>query len=153
MVAQLSENGHIIYHGIQAKFYHSKKVTASDIGTFIIKTIDIKKKIPGSTGYLYSSTNLEINLKESLRYSELFKWKKDEHDYSKNYIEQEEHTFTYQTDSIEQLKNENGINILHIPCRMGKTLIAGHKQPKLIIAIAPLKISVTTTNPILDKLR
>jgi superfamily II DNA or RNA helicase len=52
----------------------------------------------------------------------------------------------YQENAIHTLHEQDGINALHIPCRMGKTLIAGHvirsKQPHLIVVMAPLKISV-----------
>ena len=52
----------------------------------------------------------------------------------------------YQENAIHTLHEQDGINALHIPCRMGKTLIAGHvvrsKQPHLLVVMAPLKISV-----------
>ena len=52
----------------------------------------------------------------------------------------------YQENAIHTLHEQDGINALHIPCRMGKTLIAGHvirsRQPHLLVVMAPLKISV-----------
>ena len=52
----------------------------------------------------------------------------------------------YQENALHELHEQDGINALHIPCRMGKTLIAGHvirsRQPRLLVVMAPLKISV-----------
>jgi len=52
----------------------------------------------------------------------------------------------YQENAIHTLHEQDGINALHIPCRMGKTIIAGHvirsKQPHILVIMAPLKISV-----------
>jgi len=52
----------------------------------------------------------------------------------------------YQENAIHTLHEQDGINALHIPCRMGKTIIAGHvvrsKKPRILLVMAPLKISV-----------
>ena len=153
-------SGDILYHGIQAKYYHSRKVTASDIGSFLLKLFDIRMKNPLSLGYLYSSTPLECELADSVKIPShplrhiLYTWK---HPDGRNYIidkiklddipnEYDYPLRPYQKIAIDELEEADGLNIISIPCRMGKTLIAGHhiknKLPHIILAIAPLKISV-----------
>jgi superfamily II DNA or RNA helicase len=153
-------NGLITYHGIQAKYYHARKVTAGDIGSFLLKLFDIRIKTPHSLGYLYSSTPLEYELADSVKIPThplrhiLYPWK---HPDGRNKLvntiisvslpsECDYPLRQYQQTALDELEEADGINILCIPCRMGKTLIAGNhikrKSPPIILAIAPLKISV-----------
>jgi superfamily II DNA or RNA helicase len=153
-------NGLITYHGIQAKYYHARKVTAGDIGSFLLKLFDIRIKTPHSLGYLYSSTPLEYELADSVKIPThplrhiLYPWK---HPDGRNKLvntiisvsppsECDYPLRPYQQTALDELEEADGINILCIPCRMGKTLIAGNhikrKSPQIILAIAPLKISV-----------
>ena len=152
-------DGSITYHGIQAKYYHTRKVTSGDIGSFLLKLFDIRIKSPHSLGYLYSSTPLECELADSVKIPThplrhvLYPWK---HPDGRNKIVNKLSMDTfkecdyalrpYQQYALDKLNDVDGLNILCIPCRMGKTLIAGHhikkKSYPLILAIAPLKISV-----------
>ena len=51
------------YYTGQCKYYNSRKITASDIGTFLSVTLlRLKTK-----GYLYSNARLEVNLSEDIR--------------------------------------------------------------------------------------
>jgi superfamily II DNA or RNA helicase len=143
-----------VYQGLQAKYY-SQKVTSNDIGSFLVAQIGLNTKDRRSTGYLYTTSDLQEDLcgfisnpsypirhvKHPWEYPDGRKNKVDVsaecdlplHDYQKKII-----------DKLE--KDSDGINALNIPCGLGKTVIAGHYLKRLskslIIAIAPLKSSV-----------
>ena len=151
-------DGSILYHGLQAKYFHKRRVTAGDIGTFLFKLFDLRTRIPTSVGYLYTSTRLEAEMADGVQLPNhplrhvLFPWKhpddpgQPDMNREKDILECDLPLRDYQEDALQQLDGQHGINVLHIPCRLGKTLIAGHdirrRQPPLLIAIAPLKVSV-----------
>lgn len=152
------------YHGLQAKYYLSRDVTANDIGTFLAMQYSLICKNKQSKGYLYTSGKLQKDLEEQIAIPEypirhvLFPWKHPDGRtiVVKSLSEINETTLPlhdYQQDALNQLNaHPLGKNALNIPCRMGKTLIAGHKvkhlysrrrrQSTLLVAIAPLRISV-----------
>jgi superfamily II DNA or RNA helicase len=136
------------YYPCQAKHYTSRKVRASDIGTFTIVIICQTK----SSGYLYTTGKLEINLKENIMNSEGrivhhridFKLDTD--------IVKEEIDMTlrnYQQDAIKAIVEFNDTDeskaIIEMTCGTGKTLIIGHALKQMhhnkIVCIAPLRIS------------
>jgi superfamily II DNA or RNA helicase len=141
------------YHGLQAKYYTSNKVTANDIGTFQSVSRRLNKKNSLSKGYLYTSTNLEATLAEDIEYigdiiHEKVLFEPEGKCYEKNVINEIDLSLRqYQKDALESLKEEReGLGTLSLFCGGGKTLIAGHYlfelKPKIIVMIAPLKISV-----------
>lgn len=143
-----------IYNAIQAKYYLTRQVTAADIGSFLASQLMLSVKDNKSKGYLYTTANLQADLAGFIAHPEYpikyvkHSWKHtDKKTVTALQIRECDLTLRpYQREAIEQLKDKEGINALHIPCRMGKTLIAGHilrhRQPNTIVAIAPLKISV-----------
>ena len=143
------ENG--IYHSIQAKYYNNT-VCANDLGTFFAYQMNLSLINKDSKGFLYTSSKLQIDLKEMIDNPcypikhIYFPWKKEQAPVPEItlpdcYLSLRD----YQKEAID-LINTEGVNAVNIPCRIGKTLIAGYdiknKEPELIIAIAPLRISV-----------
>ena len=152
-------NNQYIYNGLQAKYYKSK-VTANDIGTFLATQMYLTRKNNLSKGYLYTYSNLQEDLSGYIADPDypirhiFHPWEEPkaslepkEGKIDVNLIQEKDLPLRdYQKDALLQLEDKEGINALHIPCRMGKTLIAGHHiknlNPKTIIIIAPLKVSV-----------
>jgi superfamily II DNA or RNA helicase/DNA gyrase inhibitor GyrI len=145
-------------YSLQAKAYNKRKVTASDIGSFLVKQTSLRNRNPSSVGYLYTFGNLEINLKEELLQPDFpIKHIKYHWTPSTTPIEGQELVENIkpecdiilredQQKDLEKLLNCNGLSALVKPCGTGKTTISGYvlknKKPHLIIAIAPLKSSV-----------
>ncbi len=163
MIRIKDETGKYIYSLLQAKYYLSRKVTANDIGSFFASQLSLTCKDNRSKGYLYTASPLQIDLADFIKHpSYLIKhiqhtWKHPDKRAEQQTpdIIQNECDLTlrdYQQEALKELEeecdDEDGINALHIPCRMGKTVIAGHhlknnkNKYKLIIALAPLRISV-----------
>ncbi len=147
-----------IYHGIQAKYYTCKKVCASDIGTFLSVIFNrFHNNNINSKGYLYTTTNLQECLLEDIETGgkiihnkldfEFEDRRKSQYQHLKYSNEMNYNLRDYQNEAINTLLcHRNKINVLSLFCGGGKTLIAGHYlnkiRPKLIICIAPLRISV-----------
>jgi superfamily II DNA or RNA helicase len=151
-----------VYHGIQAKNYHSRHVTAGDIGSFLLMMMRLWDTNRKAVGYLYTPKPLETNLASNLAtsivhvlhpyrpYEESTHGQDAELQTSRNHhpVECELPLRDYQIDALNQLAGHDGIHALKIPCRMGKTLIAGNRiqyvqsKQRLIVVLAPLKVSV-----------
>ncbi|NDB84685.1 MAG: hypothetical protein EB127_18570 [Alphaproteobacteria bacterium] len=145
-----------VYNGIQAKYYLSKQVCASDIGSFLASQITLTSKNPLSKGYLYTTSTLQPDLSGFIANPSypirhiLHPWKHADGRSAPKVVpiikECDLPLRPYQLDALKQLEDKDGINALSIPCRMGKTVIAGHdarrSNAKLVIAIAPLMVSV-----------
>jgi hypothetical protein len=150
-LCKYNTNGITLYGAGQAKHYTTRKVTASDIGTFLIVALT---RIQGIS-YLYTLGNLEINLQEDIMN---MRGKIIHHQLP--YISNTTDIYTatseaatkyilrpYQQEAIDSIIND-GVDILNIFCGGGKTDIARHvlvnqrQFYKLIICIAPLRISV-----------
>ena len=144
----------IVYNGLQAKYYQEKSVTAEDIGTFLASQLSLYVKNNLSRGYLYTTSKLQADLAGFIL-NPSYPIKHIQYPWNSNLKFKEEPLKVnecelplrdYQKEALLQLEDKEGINALHIPCRMGKTLIAGHHirklNPKTIIIIAPLKVSV-----------
>ena len=142
-----------VYYGLQAKLYRDKSVCASDIGSFLAVQMSLTLYNPLSKGYLYTTSKLQLDLQGlvlnpsyPIRHV-LHKWEYPDGRTQRTYTKREcDYPLRdYQEDSIKQL-DKDGINVLIKPCGMGKTITSGHvikrKNPTLIIAMAPLKISV-----------
>jgi len=158
LAVQTTSDGTVLYHGLQAKYFHKRRVTAGDIGTFLFKLFDLRTRKPDSVGYLYTSTRLEAEMADGVQLPNhplrhvLFPWKHPDEPSSLDIVSENAITECdlplrdYQEEALQKLEGQAGIRVLHIPCRLGKTLIAGHDirkcQPNLLIAIAPLKVSV-----------
>ena len=150
-------SGEVVYSGIQAKYYQSRSVTAADIGTFLQKQITMSRCNPKSKGYLYTTSKLQADLADDVAHPDfmirhvMHPWKHT--DRRSCHAPRKETAVNecdlplrdYQMKALEELMG-GGIKALNIPCRMGKTLIGGHAirhhQPRLVVAMAPLKISV-----------
>ncbi len=160
---RIKYNDTYIYSLLQAKYYLSRKVTANDIGSFLASQLSLSCKDNRSKGYLYTTSPLQIDLADFIKHPSYpikhiqHIWKhpdKRTEQHIPNIIQNECDLILrdYQEEALKELEedcdDENGINALHIPCRMGKTVIAGHhirnnkNRYKLIIVLAPLRISV-----------
>jgi superfamily II DNA or RNA helicase len=168
MIRIKDETGKYIYSLLQAKYYLSRKVTANDIGSFFASQLSLSCKDNRSKGYLYTTSPLQIDLADFIKHPSYpikhiqHTWKHPDKRAEQQSAEQHTTDITqnecdlilrnYQQEALKELEEESdgedGINALHIPCRMGKTVIAGHhikntkNKYKLIIALAPLRISV-----------
>jgi superfamily II DNA or RNA helicase len=144
------------YDLLQAKYYKSNRVTAADIGTFAVSLLSLQLRHPTSKGHLYTSSRLQADLAGFMAHPQYpirhvhFPWAPPD-----KRLEPKKHVILqdadlplrdYQERALHELHEQDGINALHIPCRMGKTIIAGHvirsKQPRILVVMAPLKISV-----------
>jgi superfamily II DNA or RNA helicase len=154
LAMEVLESGEVVYHGLQAKYYQSRTVTAEDIGSFFAKQISMTVANPLSRGYLYTTTRLQVDLADEVAQPKypirhvLFPWKHPDRRMAAAPIVETKETEwplrDYQQDTLRGLID--GRNAICIPCRMGKTVIAGHwvrkLRPRVILAIAPLKVSV-----------
>lgn len=135
-----------VYHACQAKHYLSRKVSGNDLGTFFLVLLSQIKQ----TGYLYTTGDLEVNLKENLKNTD----QRVVHhqipfETSGKLIIKDETKLqlrTYQQEAIKAVLGE-GKKVIEIACGLGKTLIAAHvlkqsPQYKRIICVAPLCVSV-----------
>jgi len=144
------------YDLLQAKFYKSNRVTAADIGTFAVSLLSLQLRHPTSKGHLYTSSRLQADLAGFIAHPQYpirhvhFPWAPPDKrlEPKKQVILQDADLplRDYQERALHELHDKDGINALHIPCRMGKTIIAGHvirsRQPRILVVMAPLKISV-----------
>ncbi len=146
----------VVFHGLQAKYYLKRNVCASDIGSFLLKQNALTRKNPLSKGYLYTSSPLQVDVREEcadpashLRHV-FHPWKHPDAR-SAPYVpsvpnECDKPLRADQVDALKQLEDKEGINALHTPCRWGKTLVGGHdmkrSRARLVVAIAPLLVSV-----------
>ena len=146
----------VVFHGLQAKYYLKRNVCASDIGSFLLKQNALTRKNPLSKGYLYTSSSLQVDVREecadpasNLRH--VFHLWKHPDARSVPYVlpvpnECDKPLRADQLDALQQLEDKEGINALHTPCRWGKTMVGGHDMKranaKLVVAIAPLVVSV-----------
>lgn len=152
----LSLDSNETYHGLQAKYYLTNKVSANDIGTFQLVTRRLNKKNSLSKGYLYTSSNLESNLAEDIKCigdiiheKVLFEPedKRTTRHQKKILNEIDNIPRPYQIEALNALEEEReGLGVLSLFCGGGKTFIAGKYlgklKPKIIIMVAPLIISV-----------
>ena len=146
----------VVFHGLQAKYYLKRNVCASDIGSFLLKQNALTRKNPLSKGYLYTSSVLQVDVREecadpasNLRHV-FHPWKHPDAR-SAPFVppvpqECDKPLRADQLDALQQLEDKEGINALHTPCRWGKTMVGGHDMKranaKLVVAIAPLLVSV-----------
>ena len=144
------------YDLLQAKYYKSNRVTAADIGTFAVSLLSLQLSHPTSKGHLYTSSQLQVDLAGFMAHPQypirhvLFPWAPPDKrlEPKKQVVLQDANLplRDYQESAIQTLHEQDGMNALHIPCRMGKTIIAGHvirsRQPRILVVMAPLKISV-----------
>ena len=160
------------YHGIQSKLYNIKSyLTASDVGTFLSVIYNrMMKKNPLSSGYLYYTGRLQLDLRDDidnskgqivrtlLPYDENIQndfFQKNPHLYNQNKESENESELKeseyilrpYQKKAIDTLNQEwEGTKLLHLPCGTGKTVIfcnhVKEKTYKNIFIISPLKVHV-----------
>ena len=144
------------YHAGQSKCYEKNKVTANHIGTFQ-SVINNRLK---STGYLYTTSNLEVNLREDLMnnpnsiiHHKLTLDDVDAHSDEDQTMKQEIllELRDYQQECLSALisarsDTEHNRFTVKMFCGGGKSIILGHYlkhcQFKVIICIAPLLVSV-----------
>ena len=146
----------VVFHGLQAKYYLKRNICASDIGSFLLKQNALTRKNPLSKGYLYTSSALQVDVREECadpasNLCHVFHPWKHPDARSVPYVlpvpnECDKPLRADQLDALQQLEDKEGINALHTPCRWGKTMVGGHDMKranaKLVVAIAPLLVSV-----------
>lgn len=138
------------YHALQMKYWKVNKLTANDLGTFLLSLYaGFYPKNNLSKGYLYHSNQLQIDLKDYLKTSIIVS---EEIDLKRKSSRQEQEIDEtqykkrdYQIKAIEKLKegwNENGL--ITLPCGTGKTNILGwylqENIYKKVILLSPLKV-------------
>ena len=138
------------YHALQMKYWKINKLTANDLGTFLLSLYaGFYPNNNLSKGYLYHSNSLQIDLKDYLKTSIIISEEIDlKRKSSKIQIELDEPQYEkrdYQIEAIEKLKegwNENGL--ITLPCGTGKTNILGwylqENIYKKVILLSPLKV-------------
>jgi superfamily II DNA or RNA helicase len=148
------------YYPGQAKNYAKKAVCANDLSGFY-RNMQLMR----APGYLYTTTRLEIRLREDLmQYPDLYTHERLDFNATTFALTQatpshsDETTYGlrgYQKDAVSAIldrlvQDEQTNMILHIGCGLGKTLIAGsvfaeiksRRKPQLYVCIAPLRVSV-----------
>jgi superfamily II DNA or RNA helicase len=147
------ERGEVpIYHIGQAKHYRSRKVSANDLGTFLLMRFCVPTQ-----SYLYTSGPLEVNLQETLSGNQqhIAHHRLDWSSLRDNVVQElgvvdglDESTMTrraYQIDAIRACAGP-GRKILEMACGTGKTLVAGNVLATFgaqrIVCVAPLLVSV-----------
>ena len=139
------------YHGLQDKYYLSRKLSANDLGSFY-QTIfrRLKRKDPQNSGYVYHSCDLQVDLKddnkldgEDIKFIKL-PWSQkhkpvDVIDPSS--FDLYEHQKLALTDL---LKGWEGPGLLNMPCSTGKTVVLGsflrEKQFKVVVVLSPTRV-------------
>ncbi len=125
-----------IYHGIQCKLWDNT-IKANDLGTFINSIMfRLHKKNSLSKGYLYHTSHLQRDLEDDFLNSDgiilphKVMFNMDDHQKEENKEKNNIENIIlrpYQIDAIQKLNEEwNGIQLLTIPCGMGKTEIFSH---------------------------
>lgn len=148
---QLSDGTHV-YHGGQCKNFGNRKVTPNDLGTFKLKMEYMRaySAAPASKGYLYTTTGVTRDLKESQERLHWYTFNKLEFpsDAMRSLAAESELPMRdYQLEAITKVIGP-GKKIINMFCAAGKGLIAGHVMRdvnttyKLVIMIAPLRLSV-----------
>ena len=147
----------VTYHAGQAKHYTTKRVVQNDLAGFFR---NLRKT--GTSGYLYTTTQLNINLREDLMNDptwfthKILKFDPEITATSPVFLESAAHLRGYQEDAISAILNRlhaeagSAQMMLHMGCGLGKTLVAGHlfqrikdrHLPRLYVCIAPLRVSV-----------
>ena len=147
----LDYNG--VYHALQAKNYETNKVTANCVGTFtsaLLNRLCVKNSL--SKGFLYTTSPLEINLSEDLENGNIINHEQlsfsvqKKHDKTTLNNESNYELRTYQTNALDIILKNKGLQTVELFCSGGKTVIAGHylakKLPQIVVVIAPLRLSV-----------
>lgn len=154
-IEYLSEDNKI-YHGIQSKLWKSRRLTASDLGSFYQAIfMRMKMKDNRSKGYIYHSGKLQVDVRDDilncpqiinhhLPYIE----EADNTNLSNHIIQETDLILRdYQKEAIHALSQDwSGIQLLHLSCGMGKTVIFNHYLKdcdyKNVFILSPLKIQV-----------
>ena len=150
------------YHGIQAKFWKSRNLTAHDLGTFFsVMFSRFIQKNNKSIGYLYHTCGLQIDVKDDIKNNPNLENCRLEfnpvRDIIKDATDIDETQYKLYPPQIEALRHldEDWENAgqLSMPCGLGKTTILGHylknKNYKHIIIASPLRVQ---TKQMLDRI-
>ena len=153
-------NNEKVYHAIQCKLW-ATTLCANDLGTFMTALYwRMKIKNNKSTGYLYHSGPLQIDLRDDMKNanSQITPIKLEYNSTSETNIvinnEIMHNPYQFQIDIIKKLNDGwNGRSLLVSPCGTGKTFIIGkHLQNikyKNIFIFSPLRLQV---NQILNRI-
>jgi len=148
----LSRDADGVYHAGQAKYRSRGHIGANDLGTFL----NVVNNRLRSTGYIYTTVPLEVNLREDVLNSQFSVGKLVHHRLAlapaeaADAPEIEYALRPYQRQAVDAIcerrdADENRMALL-LFCGGGKTLVAGHALRRmdfaLYVAIAPLKLSV-----------
>ena len=151
------------YHGLQAKFWKSRKLTADDLGTFF--SVIFSRFIPKnslSKGFLYHTCDLQVDVRDDFKNNPNlenlklpFKPVKIE---EPEEIEVDETKFTLyppQQEALTELKKGwEDVGLISMPCALGKTVLLGNylmgEDYQQIIILSPLKV---LTKQMLDRIK
>ena len=148
------------YYPGQAKNYAKKSVCANHLAGFYRNMMKMR-----APGYLYTTTRLDINLREDLMQNpsaythERLNFDPTTFALTRATSHSDETTYGlrgYQEEAVNAIldrlsQEEQTKMILHVGCGLGKTLIAGRvlaeikneRKPYIYVCIAPLRVSVT----------
>jgi superfamily II DNA or RNA helicase len=137
------------YHGIQSKYWKSRKLTAHDLGTlFSVIWSRLVQRNNQSCGYLYHTCNIQIDAMDDFRNNPNLHSIKLPYSHIEEHKDNTDETkYLLRQPQIEALNalNEGWDNcgLLTLPCGLGKTIIVGNylknQSYKHIFFLSPLR--------------
>jgi superfamily II DNA or RNA helicase len=141
-----------VYHGIQAKYWTKRYLTAKDIGTFTVAIYTrMIHKNPDNRGYLYHTCSLQVDLRDDFKNCGKIipiKMAYEQDDFIVS-CETEKNLplYDFQKDALCALEEDwSGMGLLQLPCGCGKTTILGHHLSQkseiynVIVVLSPLRV-------------
>ncbi|KAG5183161.1 P-loop containing nucleoside triphosphate hydrolase protein [Tribonema minus] len=136
------QNG--VHHGIQAKLWRTRKLTAADLATFVnVVAFRMSRKEASARGFLYTTTTLQQDLQDDFIRSGLFHYRHLPFTAS-SAPPPPLQLRPYQQQALEALAaGWSGFGALIMPCGTGKTItFANHaRRYRRVIIISPLRVS------------
>ena len=148
------------YHGIQAKYWKSRNLTAHDLGTFISVIFSrLFQRNNKSCGYLYYTCGLQKDLRYDIKNNSNLIQNKllyDPNVINESIIDEPNYKlYPPQIEALEALNEDwDGLGLISMPGGLGKTLIIGNyikeHSYQHIIVLSPLRVQ---TNQTLERLK
>lgn len=140
------------FYGIQAKNWHSRKLTAKDLGSFLSSVMCLHVKSNKLCGYLYHTNKLQIDFSDNSKLLSHI-YKTIQLPFNNNIIIENKpiikDLYPYQIECVNNLISDwSGIGLICQACGSGKGVIMCHSSKYFdkIIVVSPLKISVEQTH-------
>ena len=140
------------FYGIQAKNWHSRKLTAKDLGSFLSSVMCLHVKSKKLCGYLYHTNKLQIDFSDNSKLLSHI-YKTIQLPFDNNIIIENKpiikDLYPYQIECVNNLISDwSGIGLICQACGSGKGVIMCHSSKYFdkIIVVSPLKISVEQTH-------